>query len=60
MSHNASTLVLYATELVRDSTCLPYNCEFAERAIRLGLKLATMDGKLLKAFPKQARSLTSV
>lgn len=44
-----SNLVL---ELVRDSDCSAYDCEFAALAMRLGLKLMTVDGKLLKAFPK--------
>lgn len=39
-------------ELVRDSECTAYDCEFAAVAIRLGVKLVTADGKLLKAFPK--------
>ena len=39
-------------ELVRDSECSAYDCEFAAVAIRLGVKLVTADGKLLKAFPK--------
>ena len=40
-------------ELVRDSECSAYDCEFVSVAIRLGVKLLTADGKLLKAFPKQ-------
>ncbi len=38
-------------ELVRDSDCSAYDCEFVALAIRLGVKLLTADGKLLKAFP---------
>ena len=38
-------------ELVRDSDCTAYDCEFVALAIRLGVKLLTADGKLLKAFP---------
>jgi predicted nucleic acid-binding protein len=45
-------------ELVRDSDCSAYDCEFVALALRLGAKLVTMDAKLLKAFPKQAVSLT--
>lgn len=41
-------------ELVRDSDCSAYDCEFAALASRLGVKLMTMDAKLLKAFPKLA------
>jgi predicted nucleic acid-binding protein len=39
-------------ELVRDSECSAYDCEFVSVAIRLGVKLVTADAKLLKAFPK--------
>ena len=39
-------------ELVRDSDCSAYDCEFVSVAMRLGVKLLTADGKVLKAFPK--------
>jgi predicted nucleic acid-binding protein len=39
-------------ELVRDSACSAYDCEFVSVAMRLGVKLLTADGKVLKAFPK--------
>ncbi|WP_415252745.1 type II toxin-antitoxin system VapC family toxin [Thermomonas sp.] len=38
-------------ELVRDSDCSAYDCEFIALAEALGTRLVTMDGKLLKAFP---------
>jgi predicted nucleic acid-binding protein len=41
-------------ELVRDSECSAYDCEYVALAMRLGAKLVTADGKLLKAFPKLA------
>jgi predicted nucleic acid-binding protein len=44
-------------ELVRDSECSAYDCEFAALAMKLGTKLVTMDGKLLRAFPKHAVAL---
>jgi predicted nucleic acid-binding protein len=44
-------------ELVRDSDCTAYDCEFVSLAMRLGVKLVTMDAKLLKAFPKQTMAL---
>ncbi len=37
-------------ELVRDSTCSAYGCEFVALAKKLGVKLVTMDGKLLRSF----------
>jgi predicted nucleic acid-binding protein len=46
-------------ELVRDSDCSAYDCEFVALALRLDTKLVTMDAKLLKAFPKRAVSLTA-
>ncbi|MDR2014469.1 MAG: type II toxin-antitoxin system VapC family toxin [Azoarcus sp.] len=49
-----SRLVL---ELVRDSNCSAYDCEFIALALMLGVKLVTMDAKLLKAFPKHAMAL---
>ena len=51
-----SRLVL---ELVRDSDCSAYDCEFVALAGTLGVKLVTMDAKLLKAFPKYAVALTA-
>jgi len=47
----------HVLELVRDSDCSAYDCEYVALAIRLGVKLVTMDSKLLKAFPKHAFSL---
>lgn len=44
-------------ELVRDSDCTAYDCEFTALAVMLGVKLVTMDGKLLKAFPAHAMTL---
>lgn len=45
-------------ELVRDSHCTAYDCEFVALAMRLGVKLVTMDAKLLKAFPQHAVGLS--
>jgi predicted nucleic acid-binding protein len=39
-------------ELVRDSDCSAYDCEFVALAVRLGVKVVTMDKKMLKAFPQ--------
>ena len=46
-------------ELVRDSDCSACDCEFVALAMKLKTKLVTMDGKLLRAFPKHAISLTA-
>ena len=41
-------------ELVRDSDCSAYDCEFIALAIKLDTQLVTVDKKLLKAFPQRA------
>jgi predicted nucleic acid-binding protein len=46
-------------ELVRDSDCTAYDCEFIALAMRLGVKVVTMDAKLLKAFPQHAIGLSA-
>lgn len=48
---------LSVLELVRNSDCSAYDCEFIALAVKLKTKLVTMDRKLLKAFPKQAVAL---
>lgn len=45
-------------ELVRDSDCSAYDCEFVALAAQIETPLVTMDGKLLRAFPNIAVSLT--
>ena len=44
-------------ELVRDSDCSAYDCEFVALAIRLNTKVVTMDKKLLRAFPTRTVAL---
>ena len=44
-------------ELVRDSDCSAYDCEFVALALRLEVKVVTMDAKILKAFPKHVVAL---
>jgi predicted nucleic acid-binding protein len=51
-----SQLVL---ELVRDSNCSAYDCEFVALAVTLGVTLVTLDTKLLKAFPSYAVALSA-
>ena len=46
-------------ELVRDSDCSAYDCEFIALAQKLNSRLVTMDKKLLRAFPKCAVALPS-
>src|SRR5579859_652926 len=43
-------------ELVRDSDCSAYDCEFVALARKLGTKVITMDKKLLRAFPADCLS----
>jgi len=46
-------------ELVRDSDCSAYDCEFVALAMKLRVNLVTMDAKLLRAFPRHAVALTA-
>jgi predicted nucleic acid-binding protein len=46
-------------ELVRDSECSAYDCEFVALAMKLGTKLVTMDGKVLRSFPGIAVALSA-
>jgi predicted nucleic acid-binding protein len=46
-------------ELVRDSDCTAYDCEFVALAIKLDTRLVTQDKKLLRAFPKHAVALAA-
>jgi len=50
---------LSVLELVRDSDCSAYDCEFVTLAIKLGTKLVTMNGKLMRAFPGVAVALSA-
>ena len=47
----------HVLELVRDSDCSAYDCEFVALAMSLGVQLVTMDTKLLRAFPNVAVAL---
>jgi len=44
-------------ELVRDSDCSAYDCEFIALAIKLDTKLVTADKKVLRAFPNRTMAL---
>jgi predicted nucleic acid-binding protein len=46
-------------ELVRDSDCSAYDCEFVALALKLDTHLVTMDRKLLRAFPARAVALAA-
>ncbi len=48
---------LSVLQLVRDSDCSAYDCEFVALATRLDTRLVTMDGKLLRLFPHRAIAL---
>ena len=50
---------LAVLELVRDSDCSAYDCEFIALAMKLDTKLITMDKKLLRAFPKRDIALSA-
>ena len=50
---------LSVLELVRDSACSAYDCEFVALAVRLDTHLVTMDKQLLRAFPKRAVPLAA-
>ncbi len=50
---------LSVLELVRDSECSAYDCEFVALAMKLGTKLVTMDGKVLRSFPGIAFALSA-
>jgi predicted nucleic acid-binding protein len=41
-------------DLVNRSDCSAYDCEYVALAKQLGLKLVTMDRKVLRAFPEVA------
>ena len=46
-------------ELVLDSDCSTYDCEFVALALKLDIKLVTMDKKLLHAFPSRTVALSA-
>lgn len=46
-------------ELVRNSDCSAYDCEFIALALKLDTRLVTMDRKLLRAFPERAVALVA-
>lgn len=46
-------------ELVQQSDCSAYDCEFIALAMQLDTTLVTMDKKLLRAFPNRAMALSA-
>ena len=50
---------LKVLELARDSDCSAYDCEFVALAMKLDVKLVTMDSKLHRAFPSHAVALVA-
>jgi len=47
-------------ELVRDTDCSAYDCEFIALAIKLDTQFVTVDKKLLREFPTRAVALAAV
>jgi predicted nucleic acid-binding protein len=47
-------------ELVRDTDCSAYDCEFIALAIKLNTQFVTVDKKLLREFPTRAVALAAV
>jgi predicted nucleic acid-binding protein len=45
-------------DLIHDSPCSAYDCEYVALAVHLGTNLVTMDKQVLRAFPKVAVPLT--
>jgi len=50
---------LHVLELMWESGCSAYDCEFVALAQSLAVRLLTMDGKLLKAFPSVTMALVN-
>lgn len=50
---------LSVLQLVRQSTCSAYDCEFVALAQALGVKLVTVDKQILRDFPGIAISLAA-
>ena len=46
-------------ELVRDTDCSAYDCEFIALAIKLNTQFVTVDKKLLREFPTRAVALAA-
>jgi predicted nucleic acid-binding protein len=44
-------------QLVKESTCSAYDCEFVALARDLGVSLVTVDQRILREFPRDAISL---
>jgi len=47
-------------ELVKASDCSAYDCEFVALAKKHGVKLATMDKKVLRNFPERTFSIENL
>jgi predicted nucleic acid-binding protein len=47
-------------ELVKASECSAYDCEFVALAKKQGIKLATMDKKVLRNFPERTFSIENL
>lgn len=49
----------YVLDLVKQSRCSAYDCEYVALAQQLGINLVTADRKILTEFPALAVSLES-
>ena len=52
-------MIVVDTNVLAYRDCSAYDCEFVALAMTLGVKLVTMDGKLLKAFPGHTVALSA-
>ena len=48
---------MHVLQLVNESDCSAYDCEFIALARHLGTRLVTMDKRLLRSFPREAIAL---
>lgn len=56
-AHEYETASPQVLDLVRESTCSSYDCEFIALAKHLNTRLVTQDKKLLREFPEVAIGL---
>jgi predicted nucleic acid-binding protein len=57
--HEYNVSSLYVLDLIAESSCSAYDCEFVALARDLEVPLVTTDRKILREFPNVAVSLTT-